>query len=264
METEFAPPHSMAVDEAQTPFSVRFDWGEAGLRALAAGAAVAVVVDVLTFSTAVVVAVGRGAEVRPFRWRQSAAEAAREWDAHLAVPRQAIGPEQPFSLSPVSLLALRAGERLLLPSPNGSHLCALAAERYPHVLAGCVRNASAAARAARSLAGGRPIVVIAAGERRPEAHEILRPAFEDLVGAGAILAALADVAVAPEALAAIGAFRAVERELPKRLAESVSGRELGDAGYAEDVAIAATLDAESVAPLLVDGVFRPFDRAVAG
>jgi 2-phosphosulfolactate phosphatase len=253
-------PRATTVDESQSPFAVRFDWGEAGLRALAAGAAVAVVVDVLSFSTAVAVAVERGAEVRPVRWREGGAAAARAWDAYLAVPRPAIGPDQPFSLSPVSLFGLRAGDRLVLPSPNGSHLCALAAERYEHVLAGCLRNAVAVARAARTLAGERPIALIAAGERRRDAEDALRPAVEDLVGAGAILAALGAAAVAPEALAAIGAFEAVRLALPAVLGESVSGRELRDAGYPEDVAVAAALNVGAVSPLLVSAVFRAWDE----
>src|SRR5262245_30212091 len=172
------------VDAGQTPFTARFDWGEAGVTALAASAAVAVVVDVLSFSTAVAVAVGRGAAVRPFRWRAEAAAVAADWDAHLAVSRLAAGPDHPFSLCPASLLALRPGERLVLPAPNGSHLSTLAEQRYPHVLTGCLRNATAVALAARRLAGDRPIAVIAAGERRREAEETLRPAVEDLIGAG--------------------------------------------------------------------------------
>jgi 2-phosphosulfolactate phosphatase len=252
--------HPKAVDEGQSPFAERCDWGEAGLRALAAGAAVAVVVDVLSFSTAVAVALERGAMVQPLRWRGQGEAAARSWGAYLAASRTAIGPDQPFSLSPVSLFGLRPGDRLVLPSPNGSHLCALAAERYEFVLAGCLRNAGAVARAARALAEERPIAVIAAGARRRDAEDRLRPAVEDLIGAGAILTALGGRAVAPEALVAIGAFAAARHALPEVLGESVSGRELRDAGYAEDVAVAAAFDVAPVAPLLVSGVFRAWDE----
>jgi 2-phosphosulfolactate phosphatase len=81
---------------------------------------------------------------------------------------------------------------------------------------------------------------------------------EDLIGAGAILAALGGTAIAPEALAAIGAFQAVRDDLRRALDDSVSGRELRDGGYAEDVALAAELDADAVAPLLDAGIFRAF------
>jgi 2-phosphosulfolactate phosphatase len=65
----------------------RCEWGKRGLDALAP-ADVAIVVDVLSFSTAVDVAAGRGVIVLPFAWRSPAAEAfAREHAAELAGAR---------------------------------------------------------------------------------------------------------------------------------------------------------------------------------
>jgi 2-phosphosulfolactate phosphatase len=46
---------------SQDPFSVRFDWGLRGAAEQAGKADVLIVVDVLSFSTCVDVAVGRGA-----------------------------------------------------------------------------------------------------------------------------------------------------------------------------------------------------------
>lgn len=124
------------------------EWGLAGLLALRGQVAVLVVVDVLSFSTAVDVAVGRGAMILPFLSGDPAvaqAEAARQ-GATAAVRRGQPG----FSLSLASLQAAPPGLRLLLPSPNGSRL-SLAGGGVP-VLAGCLRNAAAVARAALRLA----------------------------------------------------------------------------------------------------------------
>jgi 2-phosphosulfolactate phosphatase len=70
----------------QGGFGLRMDWGPVGARA--ARADVSVVVDVLSFSTSVCIAVERGMRVYPYRWMGArAAEFAREHDAVLAVGR---------------------------------------------------------------------------------------------------------------------------------------------------------------------------------
>lgn len=52
----------------QVEFDVRCEWGLAGVRHLAP-ADVMVIVDVLSFTTSVNIAVARGAVVYPYRWR---------------------------------------------------------------------------------------------------------------------------------------------------------------------------------------------------
>ncbi|MGH3038340.1 MAG: 2-phosphosulfolactate phosphatase [Gaiellaceae bacterium] len=162
----------------QDGFRVRFEWGPAGVSRLAPGVAVLVVVDVLRFTTAVDVAVSRGAEVFPYRWRDaSASDFARSVDAELADESRLGGP----SLSPARLASLRSGDRVVLPSPNGSTCAAIASEAGATVVAGCLRNASAVAAWLKSSSG--PIAVIACGELWPDGS--LRPCVEDLLGAGA-------------------------------------------------------------------------------
>ena len=100
---------------------IDFAWGGAGLADLLERSDVFVILDVLCFTTAVDVAVARGAEVLPFPLGKYGADAlAQSGAAVLAKPRQgaAGGP----SLSPPSLQHLSAGTRLVLPSPNGSAL----------------------------------------------------------------------------------------------------------------------------------------------
>jgi 2-phosphosulfolactate phosphatase len=108
------------------------------------------------------------------------------------------------------------------------------------------------AAAAREL--GRPVGVVAAGERRPDGS--LRPALEDLVGAGAVLHALGG-RPSPEARAAVAAFLAAAADLPATLAGCASGRELAARGQAADLRLAAEHDVSRVVPRLRDGAFGP-------
>ncbi len=190
-----------------------------------------VVVDVLSFSTAVDVAVARGAVVYPARWA----------DEHASTSR-----ERPYSLSPASLTSIPPGTRLVLASPNGATICADAEELGAVVIAGCLRNASAVAAAA-ARAGD--VGVVAAGERWPDGG--LRPAIEDLFGAGLILAALAGEP-SGEARAAIAAAEAVTLD---DLQSCASARELIERGFAEDVELALERDVSTAVPLLRDGGF---------
>ncbi len=228
----------------QAAFDVRVEWGLAGLDALHAARSF-VVVDVLSFSTAVAVALARGAVVLPCPLDdQAAAELALRHDALLAGRR---GSE--YSLSPRSLSALPRGARIVVPSLNGAAIACRAAA-MGHVFAGCLRNRSAVG--ARVVARGGPFAVVAAGERWPDGS--LRPAFEDLVGVGAIASALPGTR-SPEAEIAVAAFDAVARSLSSALLACASGRELVERGFADDVALAAELDVCATAPELVDGVF---------
>lgn len=237
----------------------RLGWGHDGLAALAPGCDVIVIVDVLRFSTAVSAGVEAGAEIDPFPWGDPrAAEHAERVGAALAGRR---APGRP-SLSPTDLLRSRRGERIVLPSPNGSALAVDAAERsVPFVLAGCFRNASATARRASLLAHGSPIGVVAAGERWHTPDGPLRPCVEDLLGAGAVLHALdpSGSVVAPccdpEARAARAAFLDARPLLGDVLAATDSGRELIARGDGDDVATAAEIDVTTLAAQLIDARF---------
>jgi 2-phosphosulfolactate phosphatase len=244
----------------QHGFAYRFDWGVEGLEALAGEAAVVVVIDVLRFTTAVSCALEAGAVVLPYRWRDDSAAAYAASQRAVLAGRRELGE---LSLSPTDLLTVDAGTRLVLPSPNGSTIAFRARELgVPHVLAGSIRNATATARAARELAGSGPIAVIAGGERWGTADGPLRPAVEDLLGAGAVLAALDPSAAvsgarcSPEAAAARAAFVGARPLLYQVLCDSASGRELIGRGWEDDVANAAALDVSPVVCLLQGDEFR--------
>ena len=237
----------MPAFSSQSGYDVRLEWGERGLQALAAEAKVFAIVDVLSFSTCVALACARGAEVLPYPWKDGGAAAyAAARGAALAGARGSPGA---LTLSPASLAEIPAGMRLVLPSPNGSEL-SFAAARLGAVFAGSLRNAARVAE--RLAAGPRPVAVIAAGERWPDGS--LRPALEDLVGAGAIVARLHGK-VSPEAALARAAFERVAGALERTLFDCASGRELVERGFPRDVALAAELDASPVAPRLAGDAF---------
>lgn len=228
-------------EHRQRGHRVRLEWGVEGVGLLAAECAAVVVVDVLSFCTAVDVAVGRGAVVLPRRWGD------RDTDPPgVVVGGDRFGPGP--SLRPSSLTGLAPGTRIALRSLNGATLCAAAGGTT--LIAGCLRNASVVAAAVREIDG--PIGLVPAGERWPDGT--MRVAMEDALGAGAIAAALDGRS--PEADAAADLFvggRA--RGLRGVLGGLASGRELIADGFAADVDLAAELDVSPVAPRMgADGL----------
>jgi len=255
----------------------RFEWGAGGALALAQSCAVVVVVDVLSFTTSVVLAVGRGTELFACASDQEGRELAGATGSELAVSRHEQDAGHPWSLSPASIAAAPTVERLVLPSPNGSAISALVARSGAGgggtssdagtagtagtggtpVVAACLRNASAVVAWLLDRGYGpttAPIGVIAAGERWPDGS--LRPAIEDLFGAGLVLAGLrtAGIRLLPEATVAA---RSVLGLPPARLADlvraSTSGLELRVAGYGQDVELAVEVDADTTVPVMAAG-----------
>jgi 2-phosphosulfolactate phosphatase len=238
----------------QQDFAVRFDWGPEGARELARLSRAVIVVDVLSFSTAVEVAIARGARIRPIAWDPAVStDVIGVGRAIAAVPRSRMSPQHPFSLSPPSMANARRGMTIVVASPNGARVALEAQEAgAAMVIAGCLRNAAAvAAEAART---GGPISVIAAGEKW-SVSGTLRPAFEDLAGAGAIIAELGALTRSPEARAAEAAFRASRARLRAMLLACASGRELVERGFGADVIWSAELNVSRAVPALRAGAF---------
>ena len=242
----------------QASHGVRFDWGATGGRAIADGADVAVVVDVLSFSTSLSVAADRGIVVLPYPWEaEDAPTYAAQHRATLAVGRSvaAAGAGEPLAGERTSRGPF---ERLVLPSPNGSAISVELASIVTTVVGASLRNAVAVADwiAREHDAETASIAVVAAGERWPDGS--LRPAIEDLWGAGAVLAALEDhdwPGLSPEAAMAADAYRLIAGREESHLMASASGRELVEAGFAEDVAVAAEIGMGTTVPLLSDRGF---------
>lgn len=228
----------------QSEFEVRFEWGPTGVEAVAGD--IVVVIDVLRFTSAVDAAVSRDVAVHPHRWRaESAAALAASLGAVLAD-----GSVGEPSLSPTSLLTLAPGSRVVLPSPNGSTCAVVAHEAGATVAAACLRNAAAVASWLEEATGS--VSVIACGERWPDGT--LRPALEDLLGAGAVIAGLTGTR-SPEAQMAAAAWLDARPRIAEVVAACSSGREMVDRNWADDLAYATELDVSAMVPVLRDGAF---------
>lgn len=234
---------------AQQRASVRLEWGPAAIEYLAAGVDCVVVVDVMSFSTCVDVAVARGASVFPYAWRDASALAyAQGLGAEVASTDRRLA--EGWSLSPTSLCAVPSGLRLVLPSPNGSTVAFLARDRGVAVFCGGLRNARATARA---VAGFERVLVVPCGERWPDGS--LRPALEDLVGAGAIVAALGAADASAEARAAAALHAGLGPQRRATLANCASARELAERGFGADIDLCLDEDASPAAARLVRDCF---------
>jgi 2-phosphosulfolactate phosphatase len=204
-----------------------------------------VIVDVLSFTSAIDIATARGGVVFPYPLQdESAASYASSLNAHLASPDRGSG----FSLSPASLRNIPAGYRMVLPSPNGAALSF--SVDHPIVLAACLRNAAAVARAAARL--GSTVALIPAGEMWPTGE--LRPCLEDWIGAGAVIDACPGTR-SPEASLAAAAFRYFRDDLAGTLRASSSGKELIERGFGLDVELAGELNVSTNVPRLVTRAF---------
>jgi len=215
---------------------------------------VLVLVDVLSFSTAVAAGTSRGVIFLPAGSRRRAESLALERGAVASTPRREAAPGL-YSLSPLSYQGAPPGTRVALRSPNGARM-AVAAQGSPAVVVAGIVNASAcgAAAGAGARAQGRGVTVVACGERLAPGRR-RRFAAEDFLGAGAVAAAV-DLPRTGEAEAAARAFEACRGDLERVLLQTRSGIELVAAGFRDDVAFAARHDSLSSVPLLRDGELR--------
>lgn len=273
-EHDAGPSTGQPNPHGQSGYQVRMDWGLEGAL-LHADAHVVVLVDVLSFSTTVEVAVGQGVEVFPWGTADAAAETfAREHGAEIAGPRGAsadVVTLSPGSVTADTVAALGrtggSGPCLVLPSPNGGAIARALAERDTAVLAGTtvlaggLRNRTAIAEwvlAEQERMGSRAsVAVIAAGELRPDGT--LRPAVEDLLAAGAIVDALTTVGIdhcSPEAAASAAAFDGLRRGIGHLLSASASAEELRARGFADDTDVARQVDVSRTVPVLREFSFR--------
>ncbi|MDU0344804.1 2-phosphosulfolactate phosphatase [Microbacterium sp. KSW2-29] len=168
---------------------------------------------------------------------------------------------QPLGLTAHALAAVEnaAGLDVSTDDDEAAALARAAHETGAHVVAGGLRNAAAVAahvlEVQRTRAERTSISILAAGATDLEGP---RFAVEDLLGAGAVVAALGDLGIdhaSPDAAVAGEGFRALGGAVRHLLTASGGGRTLAADGGREAVLAAAARDAASVVPVLRDGVF---------
>jgi 2-phosphosulfolactate phosphatase len=204
-----------------------------------------VIFDVLRATTTIAAALAAGVEeIRVFGSTAAAAAAA----AGHAGERVLCGeenclPPAGFDLgnSPGDFRRERHGGRVVYMSTTNGTRAILAAREARTILAGALVNASAVARAVADL--GDDVTLLCAGTGG-------QVAMEDLIGAGAVIAALRH----PKSLRAGSdtvpiarrLFEATRGDLRAALTESLGGRNVIAAGLLADIDFAARLDALDV------------------
>jgi 2-phosphosulfolactate phosphatase len=236
----------------QSEFNIKLEWGLPGIEQLALVSDVIIIVDVLSYSTCVDIAVSSEAIIYPYKYKDdSAVEYAKSIGAELADrDRNSSG----YTLSPLSLKNIPSGTKLVLPSPNGATLSISTGSIT--TICGGLRNAKAVAEYAMSI--GKNISVIPAGEKWQEHYKSkgsLRFAIEDLIGAGAIISFLKG-SLSPESESALAVYESVKNDLKEEIKKCSSGKELIERGFEEDVNLACELNVSDCVPVLTNGRYE--------
>lgn len=244
----------------QHPYRVRLEWGRRGVRAAAERGDVIVIVDALSFTSAVATAVAHGIDIYPLSEDDDAAAFARMKDAELAVHRDDVPARGRFSLSPQTFETDAAGARVVVASPNGA-TCGRIARDAPYVFAASLLNAAAVASAVGGILREteRCATIVACGERwqTPGDDGDLRFSLEDYIAAGAVVSYI-EAATSPEARAASAAYHGANASLLDTLLDCASGRELIARGYEADVRFCAKINAYDAVPELRNERFSAY------
>ena len=227
--------------------NINCEWGLKGIEKFKQVSDVIIIVDVLSFSTSVDIALSNGAVIFPYKFKDETSYLyARQVHAELASFGRS---KEKYSLSPASLTKIEKGTKLILPSPNGAEL-ALSTGSKP-TLCACLRNCSSVADYAMKI--GESILVIPTGEKWDDGS--IRFASEDYIGAGAVISFLRGN-LSMESKSALYLFNSFKSNLYDAVSSSISGIELLRRGFEEDVAIASEFNVSKTVPRLVENSFK--------
>lgn len=219
------------------------------------GRSLIIVVDVLRASSSIVTLLSRRAShVIPAADIDAARSFKQRFPDHLLCGERGGLPPEGFDYgnSPVEFSRIDfAGSGVILATSNGTRILSELAGA-PAVIVGSMLNRTACAQVALAVAGERQLdisVVCSAGGSTF--------ALEDALGAGAIVdaASAIDGSLALSDAARFGrdAFLSAAGDMEDAVASAYHARDLIEAGFAEDVAYCARLDAIDVAPVLERG-----------
>jgi 2-phosphosulfolactate phosphatase len=226
-------------------------------------AGVAVVIDVLRATSTIATALANGAgSVIPVREPDEAIATMKRIgrDRVLLCGERGSRRINGFDLdnSPASYTAEAVlGKTLAFTTTNGTRALIDAARDGAVVYCGALLNRKAIVNALREGEPHDALLVCAGNEGAVS--------FEDLLGAGAIVAQLyrADRTVqrSDAARAAMTVYEANAKQLTTAIAFGTHARALRDAGFAADVAACARLDVLDVVPVYREGLITALERA---
>lgn len=209
----------------------------------------AVVFDVLRATTTMAYAFAHGARaIRPVDDVDVARRCREQDPLSLLAGEVDFLPPADFDLgnSPTQYTRARVeGRTIILTTTNGTKGLVAVAEAEA-VFAAAIVNA---AHVADLLAPGYPVVLVAAGT-------LGRPSVEDLLGAGAVLDRLVKryerLRLDDWSLLALELWRQVRGNVSDFLLHTANGRRLAEAGFTEDVRMAARTNSLAVVPRLTE------------
>lgn len=235
---------------SQNPYRCKLDFGQWGTVQALARNDIVVIVDTLSFSTAVVTAVSHGGLIYPCSITEDSVKLAQRLGSEVAVRRSKVPYEGRFSISPLTYVGITAGTKVVISSPNGG-TCSSFAQTTSCLFIGSFINAKAIANAISKIlkATNLCVTIICCGERESALSDYgeTRMAIEDYLGAGAIFSYL-EYEKSPEAFVCEGAFLHARKQLEAVLLDCGTGRKLCESGFSADVQHASRLNLYNSVP----------------
>lgn len=239
----------------QSPYQCKMDWSFRGVKEASLRGDIIVIVDVLSFSSAMINAVHNGAIIYPFPRAGDINEYGNRVGAEVCVLERSRAKELGLpSLSATSFNESHKDKKYIISSINGA-TCVKEANDNNLILIGSLLNAESVAGVINKIQKekGTNITVIASGERWSSVNDEprdLRPSIEDYLGAGSILSLL-NGTKSPEADICISAYKNSKKDIVGLIKDCGSGRELINMGFPEDVEFCSKINLFKEVPFLI-------------